>query len=270
MIRTLTPTPACLIPTGPPSNSGRRGSDAFLSFLNEGSHVRPTVLYEDNHLLVVDKPAGFVSQGALAGAPSLVEWGKSYVKRKYNKPGNVYLGVVSRLDAQATGVLVFARTSKAAARLNEQFRERAVRKTYWVLVAPALTRERGRMEDWLRHDEGRRRVESCDANARGAQRATLGYRTLSSEEATFPHQCLEVHLETGRKHQIRVQCALRGSPVVGDTKYGSSLRMPRGIALHSRRLQLVHPVGGRPLEFQAPPPNDWTGRSGRNGDRSAL
>jgi 23S rRNA pseudouridine1911/1915/1917 synthase len=215
---------------------------------------RLDVLYEDNHLLVVNKPALLPTMGVAEGERSLLTVAKQYVRRKYNKPGNVYLGVVSRLDSMVTGVVVFARTSKAAARLTEQFRSGDVDKIYWAIVAGTPRPVAANCEDWLRKDEARHRMVVSRAGETAAKLARLKYRTLEElDETSF----LEVQLETGRKHQIRVQLAHRGHPVLGDRKYGSRASFPRGIALHSQRLSLTHPVRQTRLDFLAPLPDAW-------------
>lgn len=211
------------------------------------------VLFEDNHLLVVNKPAGLSTMGAVAGQATLLSLAKDYIKQKYAKPGNVYLGVVSRLDALVTGVVVFARTSKSAARLTEQFRSREVVKTYWAMVegvvAPA-----GRCTNWLLHDDQAARVRVVGPSVSGAKEALLSYRRLATAGG---NSLVEVALETGRKHQIRVQLADLGCPILGDRKYGSGRPFPAGIALHARRVVFRHPVGRDRLEFQAPLPSSW-------------
>lgn len=213
-----------------------------------------SVLYEDNHLLAIAKPAGVATQGAEPGVASLYDQVCAYLVQKYHKPGKAYLGVVSRLDSPVTGVVVFARTSKSAARLNAQFRERTVEKTYWAVVAPAPSEAAGRWVDGLVKDEARQRMRVVKPSSPGAQEGILSYRTLQSlGEAAL----VEIQLETGRKHQIRAQFAAHGSPVVGDTKYGSSRAFTPGIALHARRLVIAHPVGGRPVELVAPLPASW-------------
>jgi 23S rRNA pseudouridine1911/1915/1917 synthase len=212
------------------------------------------VVWEDNHLLVLNKPAELPTMGVEEGEFSLLVQAKDYLKQKYKKPGNVYLGVVSRLDAASSGVIVFARTSKAAARLTQQFREGTVGKQYWAIVAPPLPLPQAEWKDWMRKDERNRRMEICPPAAIGAQRAQLSYRTLRQNDR---FAWLEVRLDTGRKHQIRVQCASRYSPVIGDTKYGSHQSFASGIALHARRLELDHPTQQKRLTFEAPPPSAW-------------
>jgi 23S rRNA pseudouridine1911/1915/1917 synthase len=212
------------------------------------------VLYEDNHLLVVNKPAGLPTMGVAPQRPSLLAVAKDYVKTRYNKPGNVYLGILSRLDAPVTGVVLLARTSKAARRLTEQFRDRTVEKIYWALVEGNVRPVEGHCEDWLARDERHRRMHVVGRTIRGAQQARLSYRRLAAGRGS---SLLEVILETGRKHQIRLQLAERGHPVLGDRKYGSRRPWPAGIALHARRLVVKHPIGGAPIAFEAPPPKSW-------------
>ena len=213
-----------------------------------------TVLYEDNHLLAVAKSAGLATMGAPAGTPSLLEAARQYVKQRYQKPGNVYLGVVSRLDAPVTGLVLFARTSKAAARLNTQFRTREVEKTYWALVEGRIEPAAGSCADHLAEDPRHRRMWIVGPQQPGAKEARLAYRRLALLGGC---SLVAVALETGRKHQIRVQLADRGFPVLGDRKYGSTAPFPAGIALHARRLAFRHPVGGQPLDLTAPLPPPW-------------
>jgi len=222
------------------------------------------ILYEDNHLLAVVKPAGLPTQGAAAGHDSLVNRAKEYLREKYCKPGNVYLGVVSRLDAPVSGVMIFARTSKAAARLNEQFRNRQVEKLYWAWVEGRVEPAEAEYVDWLAKDERRQRIvvrrrtgnqrHAPDQRAGRTQQARLRFKRLKmSRQASL----LEILLETGRKHQIRVQLAARGHSVIGDRKYGSARKFADGIALHCRRLVIEHPVKKTPLELTAPLPKAW-------------
>lgn len=212
------------------------------------------VLYEDNHLLAVNKPAGLATMGVAEDVPSLLSLAKEYVKRRYQKPGNVYLGVVSRLDAPVTGVVVLARTSKAAARLSEQFRERKVDKLYWALVEGRPDPPQGSCDDSMFHDERHRRMHVATGPRPDAQYARLEYRTL----ATLPQATwLEVRPHTGRKHQIRLQLAVRGWPVLGDRKYGGRAAFSPGIALHAQTLTIDHPVQHTPLVLIAPTPASW-------------
>ena len=202
------------------------------------------VLYEDNHLLALNKPAMLPTMGVAADAPSLLTEAKEYIRRKYSKPGEVYLGIVSRLDAPVTGVVLIARTSKAAARLTEMFKRRDVEKLYWALVEGRVEPATGTLVHYLRKDERHRKMHVTTASAAtpsdiDAQRAELNYRVLKSVKG---NTLLEIELVTGRKHQIRVQLADAFGPVVGDRKYGSRRFFLHGIALHSRRLAFEHPV----------------------------
>jgi len=228
------------------------------------TNARLDILYEDNHLLAINKRAGLPTMGVTAGMPSLVRLAKSYLKHKYNKPGNVYLGVMSRLDSVASGVTLLARTSKAAARLTEQFRARRVAKIYWAIVSGSMEPPAGELDDWVAKDEARERMVVVRPNTTGAKQALLSYRTLEKLDGG---SLLEIELETGRKHQIRLQLSARGFPIVGDRKYGSralfvknpktSGSMPQAIALHARSLMIEHPVRGEEITFVAPLPPTW-------------
>jgi len=212
------------------------------------------ILYEDNHLLVVDKPAGLATMGVAPEIPSVLSEAKHYIKQKYDKPGNVYLGIVSRLDAPVTGVLVLARTSKAASRLTEQFRSKQVQKAYWALVPPGLAADQATLRDWVRKDERHRRMHITREDVSGAKEAILSYRTLQNNRRST---LLEVDLQTGRKHQIRLQLSSDGYPILGDRKYGSEVFFSNGIALHAHSLSFQHPVQDQRLEFTAPLPASW-------------
>ena len=220
-------------------------------------HDRPvlSVLYEDNHLLVLNKPAGLPTMGTPEGVPTLLTLAKEYVKNRYQKPGNVYLGVVSRLDAPVTGAVLLARTSKAAARLTEQFRSHSVEKNYWAVVEGIVESTEVRLVDWLGHDDRHRRMHIVGPTLPGAQEARLRYRQLGL--IAKKNSWLEVELETGRKHQIRLQLSHHGYPIIGDRKYGSQQPFPLGIALHARRLVVSHPTTAARLEFEAPTPSTW-------------
>lgn len=213
------------------------------------------IIYEDNHLLVLNKPAGLITAQAPAGTESLWDLARDDLKIRYQKPGNVFLGVVSRLDRQVSGLVVFAKTSKAAARLNEQFRDRTIEKTYWAVVSKPLASTDGTLEDWLAEDRVAGKGSAVvSAKTTGAKLARLSYRTLSGLGGRW---LLEIGLETGRKHQIRVQLGSRGSPIVGDARYGSSLRFSAGIALLARSLSFRHPTRDERLNFSIEPPDSW-------------
>jgi 23S rRNA pseudouridine1911/1915/1917 synthase len=221
------------------------------------------VLYEDNHLLVVNKPAMLPTMGVGEDRNSLLAVAKEYIREKYNKPGKVYLGIVSRLDAPVTGVVLIARTSKAAGRLAEQFRDRHVEKTYWAIVEGHLVETSGTLIDYMRKNERHRRMHIAAKNAPEAQFAELSYRQLGAMSGVpklkpgSDISLLEVTPRTGRKHQIRVQLSHAGFPIVGDRKYASKRPFSSGIALHSRRLVVEHPVSKMQIAFDAPPPRSW-------------
>lgn len=225
--------------------------------MSESRNLPLNVLYEDNHLLVIDKPAPLATMGAEEGESSLVLLAKDYLRVKYNKPGNVYVGVVSRLDAFVTGVIVLARTSKAAARLTDQFRRRSVEKTYWALVADPLPDPSGTLEHHIFKNDARHRMEVVSGRSEipaDAKLARLTYQVIGTHQR---RSLLEVKLETGRKHQIRVQLESIGCPIVGDRKYGSEVPFKSGIALHSRFLSFDHPTTKQRLQFEAIPPKWW-------------
>ena len=214
--------------------------------------MRLRVLYLDNHLLVINKPAGLLAQGDRTGDPTVLSLGKAYLKERFNKPGRVFLSVMHRLDRPASGVMVLARTSKAARRLTEQFRRRRPDKRYLAIVE-GRCEGRGRCEEYL-VKEGRR-VRVVPADHTGAKQAVLHWRGLA-----FRAGCslLEVGLETGRPHQVRVQLAHRGHPLLGDVRYGA--RRPfdgRNLALHSYRLTVDHPTQGMPMTWTAAPSAFW-------------
>ncbi len=192
--------------------------------------------------------------GVREGESSAVTEVKSYLKKKYDKPGNVFLGVVSRLDSMVTGVLLFARTSKAAKRLNEQFRERTTEKTYLAIVSGSGIVETGTLTDWIRKDEKNHRMIASRHQSAGGQKADLLVQAVEEVKSGY---FLNLKLLTGRKHQIRVQLASRRVPILGDRKYGSSIPFPAGIALHATELVINHPVSQQKLTITAPTPSDW-------------
>lgn len=212
------------------------------------------VLYEDNHLLIVNKPAGSLVQGDKTGDKPIVEEYKKYLKEKYDKPGKVFLGVVHRLDRPVSGVLLFARTSKALERMNKLFKKRDVQKTYWAVVKRKPRKESGTLTHYLVKDTEKNVVTAYDEPVEGAQKATLHYKTLGEKNE---HYLIEVYPVTGRPHQIRVQLASMGCPIRGDLKYG--FRNPNkdgNINLHSKKLSFIHPVQKDRLTVVAPLPSD--------------
>ena len=211
------------------------------------------VLIEDNHLLGVQKLTGELTQSDGTDRPSLHERAKAYLKRKYRKPGRVFLGLVHRLDRVAAGVVLFARTSKAAARLSDQIRSRTVNKTYWAVVEGKPTPSRATLEGWLLREGSRSRI--LEQEVPGAQSCRLSYDRLRHDG---DRSLLAIELETGRKHQIRAQLATRGHPIVGDHAYGSRTEYkPHGIALLALRLAFDHPTLGERIEIEAVIPDDW-------------
>lgn len=214
--------------------------------------AEPEVLYIDNHVLVINKPAPLATMGAEAGEPTAAQWARDYLKHRFDKPGNVYIGVVSRLDSFVTGVLPLARTSKGAARLTQAFAEKRVQKTYAALVDGIPETPSGTWIDHLWHDDRAHRVRVVNADQ--GQRAELAYKVIS---LFGQKSLLSIELITGRKHQIRVQTSSRSLPVVGDTKYsGPSWNHP-GIALHAASLEFPHPTRDETIRVEAPFPSYW-------------
>lgn len=214
------------------------------------------ILFEDNHLLVVNKWAGCIVQGAQPGDSSLLESARKYIGDKYNKPGNVFLGVVSRLDRVVTGVVPFARTSKSAARLNDQFQNRSVEKIYWAVVQGKLEQPSGTLQHWLVRDENRAKTVCHPDKVSNSSQAVLKYHSIATAGNNL--HWVEIALETGRKHQIRAQFEAIGCPILGDLKYGSRAPWaPESIALHCRKLVLQHPTLQTTLQWEASLPGTW-------------
>lgn len=210
------------------------------------------VIYEDNHLLVVNKSSGILVQGDITGDIPLVELCKSYIKEKYNKPGAVFLGVVHRIDRPVSGIVVFARTSKALERMNELFREKETRKTYWAVIKNKPPHDQDVLIHWLLKDEKKNKTTAYLRETPGALRSELSYQVLGYHQGHF---LLEVNPVTGRPHQIRVQLATMGCPIKGDVKYGfTEANLDGSICLHARRLAFVHPVKKESVQFEAPLP----------------
>lgn len=210
------------------------------------------VLFEDNHLIAINKKNGLLVQGDKTGDPSLIDLTKAFIKRKYNKPGNVFLGLPHRLDRPVSGVVLFAKTSKALSRLSELFRLKKISKTYWAVCCSRPPEESGIIENYLLKNEKNNKSFVVDSGKKGAKPAKLSY-TLTAMSANYA--LVEVDLHTGRHHQIRCQLASVGCIIRGDLKYGAKqLLQGGGIDLHARKLVFVHPVAGKNLEITAPPP----------------
>ncbi len=214
-----------------------------------------TVLYEDNHIIAVNKTCNEIVQGDKTGDTPLSEIVKAYIKEKYNKPGEVFLGVTHRLDRPTSGVVLFARTSKALTRLNEMFKSHEqIRKTYWAIVQGAPKQPEARLENWLVRNESLNKSFIAKSGAKDAKQAILEYKTLVRGDN---YTLLEINLETGRHHQIRCQLAAIGCPVKGDLKYGAKRSNPDGgICLHARKIEFIHPVSKENICITAPVPND--------------
>lgn len=218
-----------------------------------------TVVYEDNHLIIVNKTASEIVQGDKTGDTPLSETVKQYIKEKYAKPGNVFLGVVHRLDRPVSGLVVFAKTSKALARLNEMFRNSEVKKTYWAIVKQRPPQDEGELVNYLVRNEKQNKSYAYDKEVKNSKKAVLHYRLIGHSQNYF---LLEVDLKTGRHHQIRCQLAKMGCPIKGDLKYGFARSNPDGsICLHAHRAKFVHPVSKELIDVTAPLPqgNLWNG-----------
>lgn len=212
----------------------------------------PEVLYEDNHIVVVNKLPGEIVQGDKTGDVPLSEKVKEYIKEKYQKPGAVFLGVVHRIDRPVSGVLIFARTSKALERMNKLFREKDIRKTYWAVVKNKPPLMHDSLVRYLTKNEKLNKSFASKQPKAGALESTLDYTLLASSDT---YHLLEINPHTGRHHQIRVMLADIGCPIKGDLKYGFNRSNPDGsIHLHARKINFIHPVSGEPVEITAPPP----------------
>ena len=209
------------------------------------------ILFEDNHLIVMTKKAGELVQGDQTGDIPLVESIKAYLKKKYNKPGAAYLGVVHRLDRPTSGVILFAKTSKALRRLNEQFKNRIPKKKYWAIVTKEFADQKGTLSHWMTRNTKQNKSKAHIKEVPNSKLAKLQYQRVKD----FDHYCLlEINLETGRHHQIRAQLSAMGFPIKGDLKYGASRSNKDGsISLHARLLEIEHPVTKEVLDFISDP-----------------
>lgn len=218
-----------------------------------------TVVYEDNHIIVVNKTSSEIVQGDKTGDTPLSETVKQYIKEKYDKPGNVFLGVTHRLDRPVSGLVVFAKTSKALSRLNDMFRNNEVKKTYWAIVKNCPKEPEGELVHYMIKNEKQNKSYAYDKEIKGSKKAVLHYRLIGHSQ----NYCLlEVDLKTGRHHQIRCQLAKIGCPIKGDLKYGFPRSNPDGsICLHARYIHFIHPVSKKEISLTAPLPegNLWSG-----------
>ncbi len=216
--------------------------------------ARIELLYEDNHLLAVNKPAGVLSQGDQTGDPSILDAAKDYIKTEYKKPGNVYCGLIHRLDRPASGVLLLAKSSKGLERMNEMMRQRKIKKTYWAITENFHGKEDNKLVDWLLKNEEQKKVHVFKRDKKGAQRSELRYQLLGRIGKNY---LLEIDLITGRFHQARAQLASAKMPIKGDVKYGYGKKSNRRkIYLHCKSIEFEHPVKKENLKIVAGLPKD--------------
>jgi len=227
----------------------------FAQILIMENSLENRILFEDNHLIIINKLAGEIVQGDKTGDIALVENVKCYLKEKYNKPGNVFCGVVHRIDRPVSGAVVFAKTSKALARMNELVKEREIRKIYWAVVEGRPQKEAGTLIHFVKKNEKMNKTFVSATQKEGWQKAELSYHTLFVGEK---YTLLEVELRTGRHHQIRAQLSAIGVPIKGDLKYGARRSNHDGsISLHSHEVAFTHPVSKQPVSVVAPPPAEF-------------
>ena len=212
------------------------------------------VLFEDNHIVIVNKRAGDITQGDRTGDKPLSDVVKEYIKEKYDKPGQVFLGVVHRLDRPTSGIIIFARTSKALERLNKMLREKTIQKTYWAVVKEQPKKEKDTLINFLKKNPKNNKSTAYSKEIDGSKKAILHYKLIKKLDN---YALLEVDLETGRHHQIRCQLATIGSPIKGDLKYGFNRSNKDGsIHLHARKINFIHPVSKEIIQITAPVPNE--------------
>ena len=216
--------------------------------------IADRVLYEDNHLIAINKEAGELVQGDESGDRTLADEVKDYLKRKYNNPGNVFLGIPHRLDRPTTGIVIYARTDKALSRMTALFRTSDVKKTYWAIVDRCPEKKEGELVHYIVRNAANNKSFAYNKEKPGSKIARLSYRVLSSSDN---YHLLEIDLHTGRHHQIRAQLAALGIHIKGDLKYGAARSNPDGgICLHARRVTFTHPVKKEPVDIIAPPPGN--------------
>ena len=212
------------------------------------------VLFEDNHIIIVNKRAGDIVQGDRTGDKPLSDVVKEYIKDKYNKPGEVFLGVVHRLDRPTTGIIIFARTSKALERLNKMLREKSIQKTYWAVVKQEPIKKKDTLINFLKKNPKNNKSTVYNQETEGSKKAILHYQVIKKLDN---YSLLEIDLETGRHHQIRAQLSAMGSSIKGDLKYGFSRSNKDGsIHLHARKIEFIHPVSKEKISISAPTPNE--------------
>jgi 23S rRNA pseudouridine1911/1915/1917 synthase len=235
------------------SSKRENNQNTTKSPLEEGFR-RVNILYEDNHIIIVNKTCSEIVQGDKTGDIPLSETVKSYIKEKYNKPGNVFVGVTHRLDRPVSGIVVFARTDKALARLNEMFRTQQIKKTYWAIVKNMPQEPEAELVHYLLRNEKQNKSFVYDKEVKNSKKSILSYKLLSSSDTYF---LLEINLQTGRHHQIRSQLSKIGSPIKGDLKYGFARSNPDGgISLHARTVEFIHPVSKELIKITAPVPEN--------------
>ena len=217
------------------------------------------VIYEDNHIIIVSKTVNEIVQGDKTGDETLIDKVKKYIKEKYNKPGEVFLGLTHRLDRPTSGIVIFARTSKALSRLNAMFRDGEIHKTYWAITSNRPNEDEGTLEDFLKKNEKLNKSFIAKETDKEAKKAILNYKILSVSDRYY---LWEINLLTGRHHQIRCQLANIGCPVKGDLKYGYPRSNPDGgLSLHARKVEFIHPVSKKEIAVEAPLPDDNLWRS---------
>lgn len=213
-----------------------------------------SILYEDNHIIVVSKTCSDLVQGDKTGDITLPDRIKAFLKEKYNKPGNVFCGVTHRLDRPTSGLVIFAKTGKALARMNDMFKNHEIKKTYWALVKSSPNPPEGTLKHYLTRNEKQNKSYASDKPTKDSKEAILSYKAIAQSNT---YTLLEINLQTGRHHQIRCQLAKIGCPIKGDLKYGFARSNPDGgICLHARRVEFIHPVSKEKIDLTAPVPND--------------